>query len=110
MRRSLNLLSLLIFFSTSAYTQKADEQLVKIEEELIGIYNQILLSEENDERENYNHTFLKSRGFGFVTFRFQKDAQAALFDKNKFIDGRLTECYLASNGKVIRPPNKYNRY
>jgi hypothetical protein len=57
MSRSLNLLSLLIFFSTSAYAQKADEQLLKIEEELIGIYNQILLSEENDERENYNHTF-----------------------------------------------------
>lgn len=57
MKRSLTLLPFLIFISFSSFSQKPNDQLVKIEEELIGIYNQILLATENDARENYNHTF-----------------------------------------------------
>lgn len=57
MRLSLLLLSILIFSIISAKAQSDVELLVENENELVNLYNQILLSEENDDRENYNHSF-----------------------------------------------------
>jgi len=49
--------------------------------------------------------FLEARGYGFVTFETAEFANKALRDKNIWIHGRMTECFLASNGKV-RPANR----
>ena len=49
--------------------------------------------------------YMEARGYGFVTFETAECANKALQDKNIWIHGRMTECYLASNGKV-RPANR----
>jgi RNA recognition motif-containing protein len=39
----------------------------------------------------YEKDGVKSKGFGFVTFRYQKHAELALKEPNKQIDGRMTQ-------------------
>lgn len=46
----------------------------------------------------------KSRGFGFVTFTTAAEAQSALREPAKLIDGRQTICNLASAGAQQRQP------
>ena len=57
----------------------------------------------------HNSNYMRSRGFGFVTFERAEDANKATSDKNLMIDGRLAECHLAVNGKYTRPINKHYR-
>ena len=58
----------------------------------------------------HNSNHMRSRGFGFVTFERAEDANKATIEKHLMIDGRLTECHLAVNGKYTRPINKHNRF
>ena len=58
---------------------------------------------------NYNSAFMKSKGFGFVTFQTAQSAQFALLDKNIIIDNRPVDCHLSVNGRFARPPNKHNK-
>ena len=58
-------------------------------------------------KSGYKSGFMKSKGFGFVTFQTMQSAQSALLDKNIMIEGRLIFCDLAVNGKYLRPPNKH---
>ncbi|XP_023641243.1 RNA-binding protein 38 [Capsella rubella] len=50
----------------------------------------------------------RSKGYGFVTFRDSDSAARALENKNPVIDGRTTNCQLATLGarKKINPPNQ----
>ena len=57
----------------------------------------------------HNSNYMRSRGFGFVTFERAEDANKATIEKHLMIDGRLTECHLAVNGKYTRPINKHYR-
>jgi len=51
----------------------------------------------------------KSKGYGFVTYKYSESAQAALRDPNKKIDGRQTHCNYAcersGDGTVVTSPN-----
>jgi RNA recognition motif-containing protein len=60
--------------------------------------------------QNYGSAFMKSKGFGFVTFKNTQSAQLALLDKNIVIDNRPVDCHLSVNGKYSRPPNKHNKH
>lgn len=57
MRLSLTLLTFLFFLSFLGIAQDTEKQLLKNEDDLVTIYNQILLAEENEEREKYNQQF-----------------------------------------------------
>ncbi|XP_073389236.1 uncharacterized protein [Physcomitrium patens] len=48
----------------------------------------------------------KSRGFGFVTFIHMDGAQRSLKEPSKRIDGRMTDCQLASTGALQINPNQ----
>merc|ERR1719216_853120 len=53
----------------------------------------------------------KSKGYGFVTYKYRESAQAALMDPNKKIDGRQTHCNYAcertasGDGSMLMSPN-----
>ncbi len=53
----------------------------------------------------YERDNIKSKGFGFVTFFYADDAQTALRDPIKQIDGRLTQCFLAIDGQIAARPH-----
>ena len=57
----------------------------------------------------YGSNYLKSKGFGFITFYNSESANKAIAEKYIQINGRLVECYLAVNGLYSRPPNAYSK-
>ncbi|CAM9229068.1 unnamed protein product [Sphacelaria rigidula] len=50
----------------------------------------------------------KSKGYGFVTFRYAANAAAAVVEQEKQIDGRLTHCNIAAEGSSNR--GKHQNY
>ncbi|CAM9144300.1 unnamed protein product, partial [Hapterophycus canaliculatus] len=48
----------------------------------------------------------KSKGYGFVTFRFAANAAAAVAEPEKQLDGRLTHCNIAAEGAGNRIKNQ----
>ncbi|CAM9888309.1 unnamed protein product [Ectocarpus sp. 6 AP-2014] len=49
----------------------------------------------------------KSKGYGFVTFRFAANAAAAVAEPEKQLDGRLTHCNIAAEGASNRKNQNY---
>ena len=48
---------ILLFYSTAVSAQNKNEQLIQNEDELVALYNQLLLCEENNARDSINQLF-----------------------------------------------------
>jgi RNA recognition motif-containing protein len=76
---------------------------------LFSQYGQVLESSIRYEENPENPQLPRSKGYGFVVFKYAADAQKALQQPDKWLHGRLTHSHLACIREVsINPEHREN--